>query len=65
MRHWKFLVFTFAGAAVWNAALIKGGHWLSRYLEQAQGWLNWIIAGTIVLALVAYGWRVATWKPRG
>jgi membrane protein DedA with SNARE-associated domain len=61
----KFLVFTFTGAAVWNAALIKGGHWLSYYLEDAQDWLNGIVIGTIAIGLVAYVWRVITWKPRG
>jgi membrane protein DedA with SNARE-associated domain len=65
MRHWKFLVFTFAGAAVWNTALIKGGHWLSGYMAEAQGWLNAIVVAAIVLALGAYAWRIATWKPRG
>jgi membrane protein DedA with SNARE-associated domain len=65
MRHWKFLAFTFVGAAVWNALLIKGGHWLSDYLSEAQQWLDWIVVGTIVLALGGYAWRVATWKPRG
>lgn len=64
MKHWKFLVFTAAGAAIWNAALIMGGRWLSRYLEEAQDWLNWIVIGTIALALLAYLWRVVTWKPR-
>ena len=65
MNHAKFLAFTFAGAAVWNALLIGGGQWLARYFEEAQQWLNWAVVGTIVLALVAYAWRVATWKPRG
>jgi membrane protein DedA with SNARE-associated domain len=64
MNHVKFLVFTFAGAAVWNTALIHGGHWLSGYFAEAQGWLNAIIVVSIVLALGAYAWRVATWKPR-
>ena len=64
MRHWKFLAFTFVGAAVWNAALMAGGHWLSRYFEEAQVWLNWIVIGSVLLGLAAYGWRVATWKPR-
>jgi membrane protein DedA with SNARE-associated domain len=65
MKHGKFLVFTFAGAAVWNTALIKGGHWLSGYFAEAQGWLNAIVIATIALTLGAYVWRVMTWKPRG
>ncbi len=64
MNHWKFLIFTAAGAAIWNSALILGGRWLSRYLEEAQHWLNWIVIGTIALTVIAYAWRVATWKPR-
>jgi membrane protein DedA with SNARE-associated domain len=65
MRHWKFLVFTSVGAGVWNAALMAGGHWLSGYFEEAQIWLNWVVIGSILLGVAAYGWRVATWKPRG
>jgi membrane protein DedA with SNARE-associated domain len=64
MRHAKFLAFTFAGAAVWNTALIRGGHWLSDYFAEAQGWLNGIIIASLVLALSVYAWRFATWKPR-
>jgi membrane protein DedA with SNARE-associated domain len=62
MPHGKFLAFTFAGAAVWNAALILGGTLLSRYFDEAQEWLNWIVAGTLALVVVAYLWRVVTWK---
>jgi len=61
MSHWRFLVFTFAGAAIWNSALILGGQWLARY----EAWLEPIVLGTIGLALVGYIWRVLTWKPRG
>lgn len=64
MNHGRFLAFTFAGAAVWNTALIKGGHWLSDYFTEAQGWLNCLVAAAIVLALTAYLWRVVRWKPR-
>jgi membrane protein DedA with SNARE-associated domain len=65
MKHGRFLVFTFAGAAVWNTLLIKGGHWLSGYFAEAREWLDWAVLATIVLALGGYAWRVATWKPRG
>lgn len=64
MKHGKFLAFTFAGTMVWNVLLIKGGHWLARYMAEAQHWLNWGIGITIVVTLAAYIWRVATWKPR-
>lgn len=64
MNRWKFLGFTFAGAAIWNAALIKTAHWLSEYLRGAQTGLGLIIIASFALALAAYLWRVATWKPR-
>jgi uncharacterized membrane protein YdjX (TVP38/TMEM64 family) len=64
MSQWRFLAFTFAGAAVWNALLIEGGRRLAG-IAGAQR-----IAGDVVLWLGAamvvwYLWRVATWKPRG
>ena len=31
MKHWRFLAFTFAGAAVWNTLLIHGGRMLARF----------------------------------
>lgn len=64
MRHWLFLVFTILGAAVWNAALILGGSWLSRYLEETQGFLNVLIGLTLAVAIASYIWRVWTWKRR-
>ena len=64
MKHWKFLAFTFAGAAVWNTLLIFGGRWLNSYLAETQEWLGWIIVGSLALVLGGYAWRVITWKPR-
>jgi membrane protein DedA with SNARE-associated domain len=64
MGHARFLIFTFAGAAVWNVALIYGGRFLADYLSEAQGWLNGIVIAVIVLAVAGYVWRVVTWKPR-
>ncbi len=62
MKHWKFLCFTFAGAAVWNAGLILAGSWLAQTMGEAQDMLGWIIAAVLALALGAYAWRVVTWK---
>ncbi len=64
MSHWRFLAFTFAGAAVWNAALIKGGQFLARFLESSTLVVDLIIFGGLGLALAAYAYRFLTWKPR-
>lgn len=64
MRHWKFLLFTFAGAAVWNTLLIAGGHWFADYLQNMQHVLGPVLAATLAVILIAYGWRVATWPRR-
>lgn len=64
MKHWRFLVFTFAGAAVWNTLLIHGGRLVARYLkgfESALGWGMVALTGGFVLW---YLWRVARWSPR-
>lgn len=64
MKAWKFLLFTFVGAGIWNVLLIYGGQWLGRYFEQSQDVLAWIVLGAFGLAILAYAWRVLTWKPR-
>jgi membrane protein DedA with SNARE-associated domain len=65
MKHWRFLFFTFAGAAVWNAALIKGGELLARFLAESTVVMDVVILGGLGLAIVGYLYRVLTWKPRG
>ena len=63
MNKLKFCTFTAAGAALWNAILIGGMQWLARTFENSDV-VSWIVIATLVMALVAYVWRLATWKPR-
>ena len=63
MKHWKFLVFTFAGAAVWNALLIKGGHLLAGYSDLVTKWTGPVVIGLMLVIVAAYIWRVVRWKP--
>ncbi len=63
MNKLKFCVFTAAGAALWNAILIGGMQWLSRTFENSDV-VSWVVIATLVLAVVAYVWRLATWTPR-
>lgn len=64
MGHWRFLAFTFAGAAVWNAALIKGGQFLARFLDGSTLVMDVIVIGGLGLAAIGYLYRVLTWQPR-
>ena len=64
MSHWRFLAFTFAGAAVWNAALIKGGEFHAKTLGNAMIVMDAIVIGGLALALAGYVYRFLTWKPR-
>lgn len=64
MKTAKFLFFTFAGAAIWNAILIEGGRLLHVYVRDAQVIFGWIVSATLIVFLVWYLWRVITWKRR-
>lgn len=64
MRHWRFLVFTFAGAAVWNTLLIHGGRLVAHYLAAFEDLIGFGLLGTLVGFVLWYAWRVATWQPR-
>jgi len=60
----KFLIFTFAGSAIWNAVLILGGRYLAAYIERYEGVMTWVILGSVALGVLVYLYRVVTWKPR-
>jgi membrane protein DedA with SNARE-associated domain len=60
----RFLACTFAGAAIWNAILILGGHWLAGVMTDAGRWIVWVGVAMTMAALLVYAYRVATWKPR-
>lgn len=63
MGHVRFLLYTAAGAAIWNALLILAGRWAGRAFDQAETWVGWATVAVAVLTLIFYVWRVLTWKP--
>ena len=63
MKAWRFLLFTAAGAAVWNALLIEGGRRLAPYLHRYEQIASWTMGGLIAAIVLAYLYRVMTWKP--
>jgi membrane protein DedA with SNARE-associated domain len=65
MPKGRFLLFTTAGSAIWNAALIKGGELLGQNLKNAEQVIAWLTIAMIVILAGWYLWRVLTWKPRG
>ena len=64
MSVWRFLLFTAAGAAVWNALLIEGGRRLAPLMERYDQAASWAIGATGVAILGFYLYRVLTWQPR-
>lgn len=64
MRRWLFLLFTFAGTIVWNAGLILGGKALAGMVEGSALVMDLIVFGVLGAAVLAYIYRVITWKPR-
>jgi len=64
MGQVTFLLWTAAGALIWNLLLAGGGWWLGSRITGIDAWLGpvtWVVVG--VLAVV-YVWRLFTWKPR-
>ncbi len=60
----KFVVFTAAGAALWNVMLIKGTQWLARTFSDIDDIVSGVIIAIMVVAIAGYLWRLFTWKPR-
>jgi membrane protein DedA with SNARE-associated domain len=62
MRHWPFLIYTAAGAAIWNTLLILAGSWMGRRFAEAETWVGWATVILAVLTALWYCWRVIFWK---
>jgi membrane protein DedA with SNARE-associated domain len=64
MPAWKFLVFTAAGSAIWNAILAYAGLILGTRFRELETYIGPIAIASIVLVVVVYLYRFVTWKPR-
>jgi membrane protein DedA with SNARE-associated domain len=64
MKLWRFLLFTFLGAGLWNMLLVEGGRRLAPLIEKYETVAGWTIAGLFGLILLFYVYRVVTWTPR-
>lgn len=64
MGHIRFLLYTFAGATIWNAILIGAGIWLGENFADIEYWTGPVTIACVVLMVAIYAWRVMTWRPR-
>ena len=64
MPLWKFLVWTFAGSAIWNSILAWAGLFFGSRFAVLDRYAGPFAVGLTVLIIGAYLWRVMTWRPR-
>ena len=60
----KFLVWTAAGAAIWNTALAGAGYYLGANFRALDHYLGPATIAIMAGIALFYGWRLATWRPR-
>ena len=63
MSVWRFLIFTFAGTAVWNAVLIEGGRQIAPLFDKYKSLASLIVVVLMAAIVLWYVYRVVTWKP--
>lgn len=63
MSRRKFLLWTFAGAAVWNLVFAGVGFQLGARVEEIDAWTGPISTGVILIIVVVYVLRVIVWRP--
>jgi membrane protein DedA with SNARE-associated domain len=61
----RFLVWTFAGAAIWNTVLAAAGLYLGNNFRELDHYVGPVAVALTVLMVGGYLYRVATWRPRG
>lgn len=64
MGRVQFLLYTAAGASVWNAILIGAGYYLGRNFTELERYTGPVSVALILVIVGAYTWRVVRWKPR-
>lgn len=64
MPHARFILWTAAGSAIWNAGLAYAGYYLGANFRELDVVIGPAAVVLTVAIVVAYGWRLLTWKPR-
>jgi membrane protein DedA with SNARE-associated domain len=60
----KFVVWTTAGSAIWNAMLTYAGIWLGKNFEDLSGYFGPLAIAAMASVVVLYVYRVFTWRPK-
>jgi len=61
----RFLLWTAAGAAIWNCILAGAGYYLGTNFRELDRFVGPAAIGIMAVIFMLYLWRVATRKPRG
>lgn len=63
MSHRHFLLWTTAGAFIWNLLLAGAGYALGANFHQIDHYLGPLSTAAIVAVVAIYLWRLARWRP--
>ena len=63
MPFGRFVLFTFAGAAIWNLAWAGAGYLLHMRFRVIEDYVGWFGVALCAAAVALYAYRVATWRP--
>jgi len=64
MARWRFLLWTAAGSAIWNAFLTWGGYYLGANFRELDRYVGPAAVAIMVGVVLLYLWRLVTWKAR-
>ncbi len=62
MPAWRFALWTLAGSLIWNIFLVACGYYLGARFARIDDWLGPITNVCVGAIVIAYLWRLATWK---
>ncbi|GGA57836.1 DedA family protein [Sphingomonas psychrolutea] len=65
MPQGRFLLWTAAGAAIWNTGLAYAGYYLGSNFRELDAFIGPAAVALIVAIAIGYVWRLLRWKPRG
>lgn len=62
MPRWRFLLWTAAGSAIWNAFLTWGGYYLGANFHELDRFVGPAALAIMAGIVLVYLWRLLTWK---